>query len=48
MFKPEEFAKNQFILKKQKFNYTADKSAVKVMHVAFNVDDNFLCRLVWR
>lgn len=41
MFKPEEFAKNQFILKKQKFNYTADKSAVKVMHVAFNVDDNF-------
>lgn len=40
MFNPEEFAKNQFILKKLEMNYAGNVQS-KHLHIAFNIDDNF-------
>lgn len=44
MFNQEEFAKNQFIQEKINYECLASKDTNKIIHIAFNINDVFLCR----
>lgn len=44
MFNQEEFAKNQFIQEKINYECLASKDTNKIIHIAFNINDIFLCR----
>lgn len=44
MFNQEEFAKNQFIQERTNYECLAGKAADKIIHIAFNINDAFLCR----
>ena len=46
MFSPEEFAKNHFILDKKDFSYCEnDYKSDDYMHIAFNLDNNFMMQM---